>query len=262
VQYEGNSYGYNKPGNLGLGINRVWWELSGNAIVGGTASGPAVPTTTELYSVEFFGTHFHGIVGEGNDGNPPNPSIDAHIPWQGQFGTNHQWIGGDGKDNGTWNAMNNNGVGGPQAPNSPAFNAPGTGTYMDFSFPIDRSWSALRLTQVTPLPVVPVEGDYNGNGVVDGADYVVWRDNLGRQEDNLTAAQGDGVDDDIIDELDYFIWRENFGDTSGSGTGSSTSSRSQVPEPGTLTFLALAAAVCLASPRKLKRLLRGRQVLD
>ncbi len=123
-QYVGNAYGFVNTGGVGVGINRIWWELSGNSVNNGTP----VPTSAELYSIEFFGTtdpghnswqpvesHLHGIVGEGNDGMPPNPSIDVHIPWQGQFGTNHQWIGGDGKDNGTWNPMNNNGVGGPQA---------------------------------------------------------------------------------------------------------------------------------------------------
>ena len=31
------------------------------------------------------------------------------------------------------------------------------------------------LLNVTTLPVVGVPGDYNNNGVVDAADYVLWR---------------------------------------------------------------------------------------
>src|SRR3954454_1830099 len=42
-QYVGNSYGYASSGPVG--INRVWWELSGNAVVGGQPVGNPVPTT-------------------------------------------------------------------------------------------------------------------------------------------------------------------------------------------------------------------------
>jgi T5SS/PEP-CTERM-associated repeat protein len=66
-------------------------------------------------------------------------------------------------------------------------------------------------------------GDYNENGVVDAADYTVWRDNLG----SLTALPNDdtaGVGPD-----DYTRWVNNFGQTSGSGSG--IGSNATVPEP-------------------------------
>ncbi len=109
----------------------------------------------------------------------------------------------------------------------------------DFGFTINRSWSALRLTQVTPIAGPPITGDYNGNGVVDGADYVLWRNGDPR---------ADGFDDDIIDEFDYFIWRENFGHTSGSG--SSLESSAAVPEPMTISLLALAGLACCTASRR------------
>ncbi len=55
-------------------------------------------------------------------------------------------------------------------------------------------------------------GDFNANGVVDAADYVVWRDSLGTQGSGLAA---DGNGDQRIDQLDYDIWKANFGSTSG-----------------------------------------------
>ncbi len=81
----------------------------------------------------------------------------------------------------------------------------------------------MRLTQVTPFPTGPVDGDYNGNGVVDAADYVLWRKTasdlflgLGQPADGSgpTAGEPDGY----VDEYDYDYWRQNFGNPNlGSG---------------------------------------------
>jgi hypothetical protein len=68
----------------------------------------------------------------------------------------------------------------------------------------------------------PLDGDYNDDGKVDAADYVVWR------KSNINGAQG------------YTDWRTNFGRTSGSGSGLGTA----VPEPATLAS-ACAGVICL-----------------
>ncbi len=53
-----------------------------------------------------------------------------------------------------------------------------------------------------------VPGDFNDNGVVDAADYVVWRATLGNVGEGLLA---DANNDDIITGDDYALWRDNFG---------------------------------------------------
>lgn len=63
---------------------------------------------------------------------------------------------------------------------------------------------------ITILSTLP--GDYNSDGVVDAADYTVWRDNKGNTGDDLL---GDGNGDHVVDTVDYALWRENFGNTSG-----------------------------------------------
>lgn len=73
-------------------------------------------------------------------------------------------------------------------------------------------------------------GDYNGNNVVDAADYTLWRDTLG----DSVATNGDGADGNsngVIDAGDYEVWKTNFGMTTGSGSGSA------VPEPTSLLLL-------------------------
>src|SRR5262249_5761235 len=47
--------------------------------------------------------------------------------------------------------------------------------------------------------ILPVPGDYNGNGIVDAADFTVWRDTLG----STTDLRADGDSDGIVNQLDY-----------------------------------------------------------
>jgi hypothetical protein len=96
-------------------------------------------------------------------------------------------------------------------------------------------------TNLVTLAVVPaLSGDYNGDGVVDAADYTVWRDMLGSTT-NL-AVDGDG--DNQIDAGDYDVWKNNFGASVAAG-GSGASANAAVPEPATLVLFLLAAGWCL-----------------
>ena len=74
-----------------------------------------------------------------------------------------------------------------------------------------------------------VLGDYNRNGVVDGADYVIWRKTDGQT--GVTPGTGaDGNGDGDINSADYDFWRARLGNTAGSGSGSFVGA---VPEPTT-----------------------------
>jgi hypothetical protein len=74
----------------------------------------------------------------------------------------------------------------------------------------------------------PLAGDYNHDGVVDAADYIVWRNSFGQTGSGL-AADGDGSG--TVDQADYDLWKMNFAATSpGSGAAASRA----VPEPATI----------------------------
>jgi hypothetical protein len=73
-------------------------------------------------------------------------------------------------------------------------------------------------------PSQALAGDYNNNGIVDAADYVVWRKNLG-----TSVTLPNDTTSGMVTSEDYQVWRANFGATSGSG--SSLAGGESVPEP-------------------------------
>jgi hypothetical protein len=79
-----------------------------------------------------------------------------------------------------------------------------------------------------------VAGDYNHNGVVDSADYVVWRN---QNNTNVTAGTGaDGDGNGVVNSNDYDFWRARFGKTA---SASGLSESAGVPEPTTAIMAAL-----------------------
>jgi hypothetical protein len=85
-------------------------------------------------------------------------------------------------------------------------------------------------------------GDYNGDGIVDAADYTVWRDTLGQTVTAHSGADGDGSG--MVDDGDYFVWTDNFGNHS-PGSGAGAGATSAVPEPCSLYLASLGAAMML-----------------
>jgi hypothetical protein len=75
-----------------------------------------------------------------------------------------------------------------------------------------------------------VPGDYNGDGVVNAADYVLWRKG--------GPLQNQVDDPSLVTPQDYVEWRARFGNLSGSGTSGGLGNQS-VPEPSTVIMLAI-----------------------
>ncbi len=84
------------------------------------------------------------------------------------------------------------------------------------------------------------KGDYNGNGRVDAADYVAWR-NSQSTEVIGGGLIGDGNDNGIVDGSDYNTWRAHFGAVAVSGAGAAN-----VPEPSAFALTLLIASACAA----------------
>jgi Tol biopolymer transport system component len=120
-------------------------------------------------------------------------------------------------------------------------------------------WNTSQLYTNGVLAVAAaLAGDYNGNGVVDAADYTVWRDHLGQafslfNENSAAATPG------LVDAEDYTFWKSHFGETAGSGAIATARSApgeppasgvEAVPEP---TAILLALGGFLAGAAKCRR---------
>jgi hypothetical protein len=118
-----------------------------------------------------------------------------------------------------------------------------TGFYGDYEITIDGQTHDLLLSKGDALySLVIAAGDYNADGIVDTADYTVWRDTLGSQSD----LRADGNFNEVIDQGDYDVWALQFGMTYGSGSGSAAA----VPEPASVVLLIVGGII--SSRRRLR----------
>jgi hypothetical protein len=94
---------------------------------------------------------------------------------------------------------------------------------------LDAGFSSLFILANSPLAAL--DGDFNNDGKVDAADYVVWRKGLG-----TTYTQSD-----------FYLWRSQFGEMIPGAGGGAGGSSTAVPEPATvailITFCGLASPI-------------------
>jgi mannan endo-1,4-beta-mannosidase len=94
----------------------------------------------------------------------------------------------------------------------------------------------ITLNELPNLPwssSAPMLGDFDHNGQVDAADYVLWRNSRDQSGLNLAA---DGNLDGHVDDADLALWRSHFGQSI------AASASAAIPEPNAL-FLIFGAIV-------------------
>jgi len=93
-------------------------------------------------------------------------------------------------------------------------------------------------------------GDYNLNGAVDSADYVLWRKTLGQTGANLPAdgsGPTPGTPNGVVDQADYTFWRSNSGAVGVPNGGLGVGSGDGAGE-GASSLLADATSVSILTP--------------
>src|SRR5690606_18819448 len=96
---------------------------------------------------------------------------------------------------------------------------------------------------VTSEPLTLVQtlaGDFNEDGVVDAADYVVWRNHVG--EPNELALGGNGSGGGGVDIADYELWKTNYS----SGGAAVPAAAAPIPEPSGMVLGVAALVIVVA----------------
>ncbi len=104
-----------------------------------------------------------------------------------------------------------------------------------FQYSFDPIAGGYRLTALSNGDFDPaLPGDFSGDGVVDAADYVVWREHLGT----------------TLTQTDYDTWRAHFGE---SAAGAPFAVSSAVPEPTSWWLIAISVVGGLSWWRSFRR---------
>jgi hypothetical protein len=164
------------------------------------------------------GSLFGGIVGEVVHGPEQYPTLELVLPADARSFTVHQ------------SAID--------FENDTSFI---TGQYMGEDAAPNASINGLTYELLTES-VVGLSGDYNGDDVVDAADYTVWRDTL----NSVSDLRADGDESGTIDGPDYDLWKANFGESANLGSAASSNA---VPEPASYSPLLLLAMAVACSWR-------------
>jgi hypothetical protein len=124
------------------------------------------------------------------------------------------------------------------------------------------SWVYTESFAATPFAENPVaaeppasgdNADFNGDGVVDASDFLVWQRGFGMTS-GVELEQGDANRDGVVDATDLSIWSSAFG--SAATPPNIGSLATAVPEPATVG-LGIAAALCVAAIAQRRNFLNG-----
>jgi hypothetical protein len=102
----------------------------------------------------------------------------------------------------------------------------------------------IKSIEITGPAPPGVAGDYNSDGTVNAADYVVWRDRSGQTFQLPNEVPG--VTPGMVTQDDYDAWRARFGNTSVAAAAGALRGDA-VPESSSLIYLAAGMAGVLAT---------------
>jgi hypothetical protein len=110
---------------------------------------------------------------------------------------------------------------------------------VNYSIPFNGSAPDLGAYE-TAAPSPVLLGDFNGDNIVDAADYTLWRNHLGEADETNINNSGDGGD---VGPGDYVLWKSQYGESLPGSGGFA------VPEPATCCSMLVAAVAATLRSR-------------
>ncbi len=216
---------------------------------------PLVPLPSGSEANQFYGV---GTLTNGAPEFPAKPAGSNSIGPAFASLTNPQdiaWATGDAFGDAAWGTAARILSGTFAAGVTPAFFAGSKGNVFT-SVPVSNNafgnevLASAITTIVRTNAIAANSADYNQNGIVDAADYVIWRKTLGL----AAVPPGSGADgngDGTVNGPDYDLWRSHFGNPFGAGAGGDLSSNT-IPEPASFILLTI-GALLISAPRCSRR---------
>ena len=115
---------------------------------------------------------------------------------------------------------------------------------LDFGLKWDVDYSPFAVT----LSVIEATADANGDGVVDGADFLVIQQELGA----IAPSPGDVTGNGVVDGGDFDLWRLQYGQVVGGAVASAMAAVRPAPEPAA-GAMAVVMSLALAASRSRRR---------
>lgn len=115
---------------------------------------------------------------------------------------------------------------------------------------VDRNVYNGTLSQmIDNFAVTKPSADFNGDGVTDGNDFLIWQRNYGLSGSS-TFAMGDANRNGVVTGADLLLWKQYFGQASGWGAAAAVGA---VPEPSAAALFAtgaMASVLGMAAARR------------
>jgi hypothetical protein len=114
-------------------------------------------------------------------------------------------------------------------------------TRPEANFTVSNVWTGTAAMLLPPT--LTSQGDFNHDGQVDSADYIVWRRSIGQTGASLAA---DSNGDYQVNAADLAAWRAHFGQAvSAAGAGAAIESGA-IPEPAAFALALMGIIICIA----------------
>lgn len=94
----------------------------------------------------------------------------------------------------------------------------------------DLDFISYQLGVIAPIAAPLEDADFDGDGDVDGMDFLIWQRGFGS---GTSHGQGDANGDSMVDAADLAIWQGQYGTAT-------TATFASVPEPGSVILLIVA----------------------